>query len=212
MPSHWMERENGLYFNAVPPVPPVPPGKHNVGGGKRHIGGLVGALHDLAARLKASRQPVSPRLKGPAPKPPLVGADGVDMAHPGAWLLVRLWRYGATVARGADGAVTITPHPSGRRITGALLGACRRHAGALARWVGADLALPLVVMPIVLKPHAPLCPTCGTRRWWRPDSAAEWVCWKCEPPALTGVEELAGSHAANISDANLLKRPQASGN
>jgi len=119
----------------------------------------------------------------------VVGADGADPYPPGARLLLLLGPLGATVAPGPDGSLTITPHPSRPRIPPALLAACRRHSGALARWVGAAPELPLVVADVIPLLLPPLCPDCGTRRWWRPDPATDWTCWRCEPPALAGVEE-----------------------
>lgn len=97
-----------------------------------------------------------PKPPNPIPdRPPRLGElgalGGVDGSEPksmpakdvGPWLLLRLWAYGATVAAGSGGALTITPHPSGRRIPGALIGAARRHYAALATWVGADPILPM---------------------------------------------------------------------
>lgn len=65
---------------------------------------------------------------------------------PAARLLIELWAKGATVETGPDGALTITPHASGKRIPAVLLAAVRRHRAALADWVGADSAKLLTVL------------------------------------------------------------------
>ena len=58
-----------------------------------------------------------------------------DRKDPAPWLLIQLWACGATVKPGHDGALTITPHASGKRVPAVLLAAARRHLAALAGWV-----------------------------------------------------------------------------
>ena len=74
----------------------------------------------------------------------LVGADGEDLAAPGASLVLALWRWGISVAA-VNGAVVLTPPPYRQTIPPDLLAACRRHVDALAAWVGAPAGARLVV-------------------------------------------------------------------
>jgi len=104
-------------------------------------------------------------------------------------LLMMLWRCGVVVDLAEDGAVRLTPPPYRPVVPGALLGACRRYETALAAWMGGNRLRLCWPTPTRARPMAPLCPDCATRRWWRPDPAAPWTCWRCEPPAVNGVDE-----------------------
>jgi hypothetical protein len=62
----------------------------------------------------------------------------------GAWLLLRLWSYGADVQLAPGGAVIVTAHPSGRRIPDVLRAAVHRHRAALAAWFAGDPEAPVI--------------------------------------------------------------------
>lgn len=74
----------------------------------------------------------------------LVGADGEDLAAPGASLVVALWRHGIEV-KAEGNTVVLTPPPYRQTIPPDLLGACRRHVDALAAWVGVPPGAGLVL-------------------------------------------------------------------